>query len=160
MRYASANANLTFEYPSNWSVTDNTFVERSLDPDGQIYTYTNLTVCPSGDDLRVAQTDKGGDNCITFYTKSRMLHPPLGMIDERDLFASLAYYIDADSGMFSGTRVLQQESMLNEGYQIGMTGVYREGNDFVALREQFCAISSAVCLLEFKHVLGSIIFTK
>ena len=159
LKYTSANAELSFDYPSGWSVFDQTMSAPSAADEMQRYSYNNLWICPPDSEL-IAGPKAGLNNCIIFYTKTRVIHPVAGFDDESVFFSDLQKYVQDSTGQnYSSTRTMQQQSETDIDGQIRLVGLLRDNSNLVGMSQLLCAEDkTAECILRFKHILDSVHF--
>ena len=155
--YSSHNANISFDYPHGWSVTDNVFTSSPAVDAKQTFTYINLWVCPTGSQL-MAGPKEGLNNCITLYAATRIFHPVASFSDEGTLFNNFTSYIGSPG--YDGLRIMEEsnDSKAESSNDVNLIALYiQDQTNPVGMSQLLCANSQTMsCIAQFKHVLDSI----
>jgi hypothetical protein len=157
--YTSANAHLSFEYPSGWNVqTDIALSAISLGASSTSLNYTSLLICPSGTAL-LMEPKAGLNNCIEFFTQATLLYPP-DVGDGFNIFFNVkAFITDPVIAHYDHFHIVTYDSTTSRSPVINLQGLYRNHADFVALDQPLCAQNlDSDCVAMFQHVLDSISF--
>ena len=156
--YTSAKANISFDYPNSWVITDLTINASPSQNEKQNLTYNSLWICPPDSQL-IATPKEGVNNCIIFYTRNRILHPISAFFDEDTLFTDFSRYINDPVDEYDNFRITEQESSNDHDSNVNLIGIYRAHQAFIGMSQMQCSKEkTAECFLIFKHVLDSIEF--
>lgn len=158
-RYSSSLAKISFDYPANWSIHDDEETAFSSDNDGQRYLYNDLWICPAA-----SQSESGPkellNNCIIFYTATRILHPIAGFSDESTIFEDFSQFLQGSSAEYESFRIMELRSDGDNNLH-SLTGLYRDAGGVAGVFQGACNENAATeCILVFKHVLDSLAFVK
>ena len=158
LRYMSSNAKISFDYPASWNITDQEWTGVRAGDQNETQTYDSLWACPPDSEL-VAGEKGGVDNCIIFFTKSRILHPPAESFDEAGIFVDFNGLIQDSLNQKGSGNKMEQNPSSGLPLQINLTGVYQDQENLVGLTQSLCAVGQdAECELNFQHVLNSVQF--
>jgi hypothetical protein len=156
--YASSKANVSFEYPNGWIVTDLILADYYSKDQKEISSTNSLWVCPPENEI-VAAPKEGLNNCITFFVKSRILNPMPAFFDESTIFKDFIIYIQDPVDEYDDFRIMEQESSSDHDGAVNLIGLYRARQNFIGISQMLCSEDkTAECILVFKHVLDSIKF--
>ncbi len=154
--YTSQSLAISFDYPEDWIVTDRTFTDEEFYSPKTTLTYLSLWVCPSTTNL-ISSAKEGNTNCVQFYTRSRILHPPLAFEDESTIFDNVMNYVNDKSNNYSSFIVLEPGSPIASDPNINLVGLYRDKASVMGLYQAICPDDQIdECILVFNHILGSI----
>jgi hypothetical protein len=158
-QHTSFEGKISFDYPRGWQVTDVLFADNSLGNRTKLNSYNSIWVCPPSDAL-VATTQEGINNCIIFFTRARMLNPPLAFEDESPFFNIFRQYIyDSKSDAYDNLRILSLRTPVSQNSEIDLVGIYRNNDSLIGLRQTLCARDRGdECVIVFTHILDSIQF--
>jgi hypothetical protein len=159
MRYSSRSANVSFEYPKEWIVTDYQVTGPYSNHNTQSVTYNILYICPPSPQLITAE--EGAANCISFFLQNEIVNPGAGFEDVGTLFSDFGKYIGHQA--YAGFRIMQESHDYTEpDTDINLIGLYiGDRDDSIGMYQLLCAQGAAMdCLSTFKHVLDSVHFLK
>ena len=146
-KYTSEKMGISFEVPQGWDV----LFDSAQNADPQL--------CPPENDRMITRIMYA--NCITFRTRTRLLHPNMDMDPETEVIKDFPQDVNEGSDkQYNNYRVMRPD-VIRDPYE-SLSGLYRDGRtNMIGIWQQICRKGEGVkCVEIFRHVLDSMRFTR